>query len=246
MASHPRTLHEGDPKGTFLKIDGGINAYLATPSEENARKGVGILFIPEILGIYPNSQLLADGFAAKGYTTLIPDVFNGDAIPLDRFPPADLLSWLAKGFDGNNPHTPEYVDPIIIAAIKKLRELGVSKIGAVGYSFGGKYVVRHFKNGIDAGFVAHPSFVEEDELAALAGPLSIAAPETDRLWPAPQRHKAEAILVKTGQPYQITLFSGVAHGFGIRGDPDVRLQRFAKEQAFNQAVAWFDEHLLEV
>ncbi|KAK4071851.1 hypothetical protein Trihar35433_3915 [Trichoderma harzianum] len=107
MASHPPgsccttgTLHKGDPKGKFLKIDGGINAYLATPSEENAHKSVGVLFIPEVIGIYANSQLLADGFAAKGYTTLIPDVFNGDAIPLNKFPKVDLLSWVAKGFDG--------------------------------------------------------------------------------------------------------------------------------------------------
>lgn len=128
----------GDPKGKFLKIDGGIDAYLATPSEENDHKGVGILFIPEVMGIYANSQLLADSFAAKGYTTLVPDVFNGDAIPLNKFPTVDLLSWIAKGFDGKSPHTAEYVDPIIIAAIKALRELGVSKIGGVGYCFGAK------------------------------------------------------------------------------------------------------------
>lgn len=29
--------------------------------------------------------------------------------------------------------------------------------------------------GIDVGFMAHPSFVEEDEIKALTGPLSIAA-----------------------------------------------------------------------
>lgn len=42
----------------------------------------------------------------------------------------------------------------------------------------------------------------------------------------------------------MTLFSGVEHGFAVRGDPSVRIQRFAKEQAFLQAVAWFDEYLL--
>jgi dienelactone hydrolase len=107
-------------------------------------------------------------------------------------------------------------------------------------------VIRHFKNGIEAGFVAHPSFVEEDELAALGGPLSIAAAETDSIFPADKRHKSEEILIKTGKPFQINLFSGVEHGFGIRGDPDVKIQRFAKERAFDQAIAWFNEHLLSV
>lgn len=59
------------------------------------------------------------------------------------------------------------------------------------------------------------------------------------------RHKSEEILIKTGQPFQINLFSGVEHGFGIRGDPAVKVQKFAKEQAFSQAIAWFDEYLLK-
>ncbi|KAL7941897.1 dienelactone hydrolase [Trichoderma barbatum] len=239
------TLHEGISKGKFIKLEGGINAYLATPSEENAYKGIGILFAPEAMGIYPNSQLLADSFAAQGYTTLIPDVFNEDAVPLNKFATIDLMSWLTKGSNGNNPHTTEHVDPIIIAGIKALRELGVHRIGGVGYCFGAKYVLRHFKSGIDVAFIAHPSFVEEDELAALSGPLSIAAAETDSIFPASMRHKSEQILIKTGQPFQINLFSGVEHGFGIRGDPSVKIQKFAKEQAFSQAIAWFDEFLLK-
>ena len=44
-----------------------------------------------------------------------------------------------------------------------------------------KYVVRFMKDGenkIDTGYVAHPSFVERDELSAIKGPLSISAAGT--------------------------------------------------------------------
>lgn len=44
-------------------------------------------------------------------------------------------------------------------------------------------------------------------------------------------------------PYQINLYSGTSHGFSVRGDMKVKSQKFAKEQAFQQAVAWFNEHL---
>jgi dienelactone hydrolase len=98
--------------------------------------------------------------------------------------------------------------------------------------------------GIDVGFVAHPSFVEESELAAISGPLSIAAAETDQIFPAEKRHKSEEILFKTGQPYQINLFSGVVHGFSVRCDLSKKVEKFAKEKAFLQAVGWFDEYLL--
>lgn len=42
----------------------------------------------------------------------------------------------------------------------------------------GKYVVRWLKKGdvqVDVGYVAHPSFVEPNELAGISGPLSISA-----------------------------------------------------------------------
>lgn len=104
--------------------------------------------------------------------------------------------------------------------------------------------MRNYKHGIDVGYSAHPSFVEEEELAAITGPFSISAAETDEIFPEKLRIKSEEILRKTGLPYQINLFQGVEHGFAVRGNPNVRAERFAKEQAFKQAVAWFDEFLV--
>lgn len=235
----------GSPTGKAVKIAGKHDAYLATPPEGKEHKGVGILFLPDVIGIWQNSQLTADQFAANGYLTLILDTFNGDPVKLNRPADFDFGAWLTKGSDGNNPHTKEHVDPIVEDGIKALKEeYGIQKIGAVGYCFGAKYVARHYKNGIKVGYVAHPSFVEEDELAAIGGPLSIAAAETDSIFPAEKRHKSEEILLKTGQPYQINLYSGVEHGFAVRGDISKKHEKFAKEQAFLQAVTWFDNYLL--
>jgi dienelactone hydrolase len=126
-----------------------------------------VLIIPDVIGIYPNSQFLADDFAANGYLTIIPDIFRGDA-----FNPAkeQLMEWLPR-------HSVDDVERVVDAAISYLRnEAGVKKIGAVGYCFGGKYVCRYLKDKrVDAGFTAHPSFVTAEELAAISGPLSIAA-----------------------------------------------------------------------
>ncbi|PTB38576.1 uncharacterized protein TrAFT101_006590 [Trichoderma asperellum] len=250
MASHPPgkccvvgTLHEGETTGKLIKVDGTIDAYLATPPADKARDGQGILFVPDVIGIWQNSKLLADNYAAQGYTVLMPDIFNGDPLSLNRPGDFDFVKWITEGSDGKNPHTPPAVDPIIVKSIKALRDLGIKKIGAVGYCFGAKYVVRHYKSGIDAGFVAHPTNVEEDELAAITGPLSIAAAQTDPIFPTEKRHKSEEILIKTGQPFQINLYSGVSHGFAVRCDTSVKIEKFSKEQAFFQAVTWFGEHL---
>lgn len=58
-----------------------------------------------------------------------------------------------------------------------------------------------------------------------------------------KRRECEDILDRLEVPYQMNLFSDVEHGFTVRCDMSKPRQKFAKEQAFNQAVAWFDQYL---
>ena len=67
--------------------------------------------------------------------------------------------------------------------------------------------------------------------------------ETDQIFPAEKRHETEVILKEVKMPYQINLYSGVEHGFAVRGDIEKPVQKFAKESAFFQALQWFEEHL---
>ncbi|KAH7310667.1 dienelactone hydrolase [Stachybotrys elegans] len=251
MSSHPTgqccstigSIHQGTPRGESVKIDGKIEGYLSR-AQGDAHSDAAILFVPDIFGIWQNNQLVADAFAARGYTTLIPDLFNGDQLTVENAGKVDIMGWFAKGSDGNNPHTPAEIDPVIVSGIKHLQSLGFKRIGSAGYCIGAKYVVRHFKSGIDCGFLAHPSFVTQEELEAITGPLSIAAAETDSIFPAEKRHESEVILQKMKLPYQISLFSGVEHGFAVRGKETEKQEKFAKEQAFLQAAAWFDNYLV--
>jgi dienelactone hydrolase len=137
----------------MVKIGGITDAYLATPPADKEHKGAGVLYIADALGIWQNSQLLADRLAANGYVTLVPDLFNGDQLELNIDPvyPGnfDLLAWLEKGRDGAGPHTPSEVDPIIARAISYMKEdLGIRKIGSVGYCFGAKvrFIITHIRS----------------------------------------------------------------------------------------------------
>ena len=73
--------------------------------------------------------------------------------------------------------------------------------------------------------------------------MDVAAAETDSIFPTEKRHESEEILKETKQPFQINLYSGVEHGFAVRGDVSQKVQKFAKEAAFYQAVSWFDTWL---
>ncbi|KAJ5391267.1 hypothetical protein N7509_006757 [Penicillium cosmopolitanum] len=244
MASNPPAAccasgfkHEGTPLGEVKNVDG-VNTYITSPKDKSDK---AVLFLTDIFGIFPNAQLLADEFANNGFLTVIPDLFDGDQISVKDMESgkADLPAWLPK-------HQPGNIDPIIEKTIKYMREtLNVKKIAAVGYCFGGKYVTRYLKPGqIDVGYSAHPSFITHEELGAIKGPFSIAAAaETDSIFTTQLRHESEETLIKAGQPWQINLFSGVAHGFAVRGDLNDKTQKWAKEQAFCQAVVWFNQHL---
>jgi dienelactone hydrolase len=105
---------------------------------------------------------------------VVPDLFNGSEV---TFPAPEDFN-LQEYIDNTMPRATT-VDPIIVSVIGALRgDMRVERIGGVGYCFGGKYVCRWLKDameGLDVGYVAHPSFVDADEVRGIEGPLSIAA-----------------------------------------------------------------------
>jgi len=189
---------------------------------------------------------IADQFAANGYFVVMPDLFEHDPIPLNRPEDFDIMKWLQTSGPEGKGHGPGQVDPIVTDVLKEMRgNLGVKKIGAVGYCFGAKYVARFMAEGkgIDVGCMAHPSFVDPAEVKAMTGPLSIAAAETDQIFPAEKRRETEDLLKEMSIPYQMSLYSDVVHGFAVRSDTNKPREKFAKEAAFLQFVQWFDEYV---
>lgn len=63
---------------------------------------------------FTNAQLLADQFAANGYFVMMPDLFGGDAVPLNRPEGFNMQEW-KKG------HGPAAIDPIVDACLAELR-----------------------------------------------------------------------------------------------------------------------------
>lgn len=216
-----------------------VSTYLSYPPDRSTSNA--ILILSDVIGYkFTNVQLIADEFAARGYFVVLPDLFNGDSVPLNRPEGFQIQDWLKN-------HLPQEVDPIIDSVLADMRErYGCQRIGGVGYCFGGRYVARFLRPGtgkLDVGYTAHPTMMSAEELSGIQGPLSIAAAVNDFVFTAEKRHESEDILAQLRVPYQINLYSHVDHGFSVRCDLSVKEQKVAKEGAFSQAVQWFDSYL---
>lgn len=139
-------------------------------------------------------------------------------------------------------HHPGTVDPMLKKVLAWMQRPvdhadgglgGVKRVGAIGYCFGGRYVMRLLAEGkIDAGVVNHPSFFTLDEVSALgrpsggkeeggeAGgkvkvwkPLAIFAAEEDDILPEEKRRATEDRLKKGGVTWMCTTYAGTLHGF---------------------------------
>ncbi|PPQ72441.1 hypothetical protein CVT26_003770 [Gymnopilus dilepis] len=233
-------IHEGEPKGKFEKI-GGVESYVATPSGDYPKDKV-ILFLPDVFGLpLTNNLLLADSFAENGFKTVIPDYFNGDALPTDALAPGskfDIQAWLAK-------HGAEQTRPPLDKVIAALKEQGVKTFGAVGYCFGARYSVDlSFENIIQANVITHPSLLKipedlEKYAATSKVPLLINSCEIDSQFPPEAAKKADEIFAKFEPGYKRVHFEGCTHGFAVRGDLSDPKVKAGKEGAFKETVEWF-------
>lgn len=237
-------VHEGKPSGelSFIKD---VKYYVATP--ENPTPEKAILIFPDVFGIeLKNTQLIADRLAMDlNITTYLVDTFSGDSMPEPGKPlDVSIGEWLRS-------HGPERVLPIIDKVIKSLTGEGVKRFAAVGYCFGGKYVVEEsVRNNIHVGATCHPSLLELPRdfnklLESSEAPLLINSCELDHLF-TPELQKIADEMLGDGKykpGYKRTYYADASHGFGCRADLDNPAEKKAFDESFKEIVTWFKTYL---
>ncbi|KAL0936820.1 dienelactone hydrolase family protein [Colletotrichum truncatum] len=240
----------GTPVGQVFNLNG-LEIYVSKPKDQQSSNAsavsnkpiVGVLQLTDVFGIKSvENRLLADSFARAGYMTVAPDLFNGK--PRSEDPKSGFN---ATEFFGS--HGPSVTDPIVSASLSYMREqLGVNKVASVGYCFGGRYAFRALglpkDKAVNVAFAAHPTLLGDDEIKAITGPASLAiAAEKDTGMLIKRRVEIEAAMASTGQPFTMNLYGGVPHGFAVRPNLDVPVEKAGKEDAFLQAVRFFENWL---
>ncbi|KKA17610.1 hypothetical protein T310_8448 [Rasamsonia emersonii CBS 393.64] len=226
------SLHQGHPRGIFAPV-AGVDTYVSLPDPAKANGNI-VLYFPDVWGMFTNGLLVMDAFADAGYLVLGVDHFRGlsclyDHDPVwkhrkDRHdksnPDFDYEAWKKKHTAFANEAVPRWVK-----AVQDEYGGPQTKYACVGYCFGAPYVCDALAGDtVTAGAFAHPAFLKEHHFYNLKKPLFLSCAEIDHTFDATRR-RAVDILQSEKKKYQLQLFSGVEHGFALRGNMENPYER---------------------
>ncbi|KAG7090336.1 hypothetical protein E1B28_009456 [Marasmius oreades] len=231
--------HSGTAVGKRVTI-AGVPTYISEPKDPGTERV--ILFYSDVYGpFYLNNQLIQDFFAENGFIVVGIDYFLGDPIYLHN----DEVGFNREVWFSKSRTQTERILPGWLEAVKQ--KYGPSaKYTAVGYCYGAPYTLdAAASDWLVAAAIAHPADLSGDHFRKAKKPLFLSCAEVDHTFPLASRRRAEDILVALKTPYTIQVFGRVAHGFAVRGDPEVGDTRWAKEESARGIINWFKRFLDE-
>ncbi|EST05647.1 Dienelactone hydrolase [Kalmanozyma brasiliensis GHG001] len=255
----------GEPKGKMENING-INCYVATPSNassDNEKKA--IIYFYDAFGLkLQNNKVIPDRIAdASGLTVYVPDVFNGGGVAESTLAvapstAADMKSasivTKLKTMAGFALATPFFARNLPGSKLPGLRKWidelksskGYTRIGGVGYCYGGKLVICLNASGhIDVSVANHPSMITKGDIAAIKNPILFNCAEEDPIFSENYAKQVEKEWSDKGDKpkHKFKYYPNTVHGFAARpnlGDPQVKE---AFEKATAEAVEFWKAHL---
>ena len=196
-----------------------IHGYLSRPAA-GGKGGPAIIMVHEWWGLNDNIKAVADRYAGEGYTVLAVDLFGRVATTPDTA--MVLYQTAMKNIGGGEKN--------LAAAIAYLKAQGASKIGSVGYCFGGHWSLR-------AGLVGGPDIkavvmyygapiTDPAQLSRLSAPVLGLYGGLDKGIPVDSVRAMERSMKAGGRSVSINVYADASHAFAN-----------ASGQAYNAAAA---------
>ncbi|VDD75872.1 unnamed protein product [Mesocestoides corti] len=235
-------------RGKEVALANGDQAYLVSPAGLTPAN-LGIVLVYDAFGFeIVNTRRFADMLADQANAHVImPDFFRGKPWPLTDFPPKQpsaFSEWLEKNGSWS------VVFPLLRAANTYVQGLlpegDRDKMGILGFSWGGKQVLRACSDktlGYLAGVSIHGYMITPDDAKNISVPLFFMPSGED-----PPIDPLKAILDKRpfGDKCRYYTFTEERHGFAsARGDLNDQGTLEAINQTIALAAAFFKENLRE-
>lgn len=207
-----------------------LKGVLARPAGAPAR-GPALIVIHEWWGLNDNIRSVAQRYAGEGYTVLAVDLFGRTATTPDS---AMVLYRTAMQDVPAGERN-------LAAAIAWLKQRGATRIGTVGYCFGGHWSLRTgLVGGADVQAVVMyygAPITAPAELARLRAPVLGLFGGADRGIPVDSVRAMERALGAAGRAVTITVYDGAGHAFA---NPSGRAYDAAvADDAWGRALAFF-------
>ena len=213
---------------------GAMSGYLVRPTAEGPFPSV--MVIHENRGLNPYIEDVARRLAVAGFLALAPD----GLFPVGGYP----------GNDDDGRLLQRTLDPVELktdminsAMFLKSHELSSTKLGAVGFCWGGgttNYLAVEMGADLLAAVPFYGAAPRSEDVARIQAPLLIQSAEDDprinAMWP-----DFEAALKSNQKSYVRPLYPGTRHGFHNNSTP--RYNEAAAQLAWERTVAFFREKL---
>ena len=207
--------------------------YLSQP--ENKKVKSGLIVIHEWWGLNEDIHLMADQLAGLGYYSLAVDLYDGKSADGVR-EAFQLSTGLSKNEDAALANLKEAYDYLTA-------ELGVEKVGIIGWCLGGKWSLRGslmLPNEIDATVIYYGSLIDDRvKLATLEMPVIGFIGTKDRLHK--QFIQFDEDLKALGKDYSIHVYEGAKHAFANASG--MAYEAEAAEDSWEKTVAFLAKHL---
>jgi|SRR5580658_88910 carboxymethylenebutenolidase len=220
--------------------DGPMSAYVAAPESGS---GPALVVIQEIFGVNQVMRDLADGFAARGFLAICPDLFWRIEPGID-ITDRTKEEW-ARAFELFQAFDADKGVADIARTITAIRTYpgSTGKVGAVGYCLGGKLAfLTATRTDIDAAVGYYGVGLDQlvGEAGALRKPLTLHIAGKDQFAPPPVQQQVHAAL--DGNPL-VTLYDYPEddHAFARIGGE--HYNPASADRANARTTAFFRQHL---
>lgn len=210
---NPGEVAEHGPLELTAEDGNRFTAYRAVPATPNGRNAV---LLPDIRGLHPYYEALAQRFAEAGFHTVAMDYFGRTAGTGSRNDDFDWQAHVPKV-------TPESVRFDAKASVAAVRELQDGPTFTVGFCFGGAHSWRLAATDIGiagaVGFYGRPAMVEE-VAEYLHAPLLMLIAGADQATPLETFQAFDTRLTELGKDHEMYVYEGAPHSYFDRSFAD--------------------------
>jgi carboxymethylenebutenolidase len=213
-----------------------LHGYLAHPQNHDVSGLPGLIVIHEWWGLNDNVRAMTRRLAGEGYAALAVDLYGGgSATTPDE----------AKQKMGPVMAHPEEALANLKAAYEHLKKAGVTRIGVIGWCFGGGWSLQTalaIPDGIAAAVVYYgrPE-MDKTKLDALKAPLLGLYGAEDTGIPVTAVRSFEALAKELGKNVDFHIYDGAGHAFANPSGTGYR--PVAAADAWGRTIAFFARYL---